>query len=70
MKARVDVTKNASTSKQTRIEILEIKKGDHGLLAQSTDDPHIGKTQKRTTQMTIDHVNAFLKMLDGEIENS
>lgn len=69
MKARVDVTKNISTSKQTRIEILEIKKGDHGLLAQSTDDPHIGKTQKKTTQLTIDHVNAFLKMLEGEIEN-
>jgi len=43
------------------IEMVEIEKGDHGLLAQSVDDPGIGKTHKKTTDATIERVIMFLK---------
>ena len=67
MKAQQETKDIASTSAETTIEILEIKKGDHGLLAQSVDGPHVSKTQKRTTQMTMDHVNAFLQLCEEEM---
>ena len=55
---------NSAAATERTIEIVEIKKGDHGLLAQSTEDPDIGKTQKKTTEATIDHVNSFLKLCE------
>ena len=48
----------------TTIEIIEINKGDHGLLAQSIEDPDIGRTRKRSMKITLEHVNAFLKLCE------
>ena len=57
--AAADYTPNAAT-----IEIIEIKKGDHGLLAQSMEDPTIGKTTKNAAVATAEQVNLFLKQCE------
>ena len=50
-----------NTACTTNIEIVEIKKGDHGLLAQSLEDSEITKSQRTSTAATIESVHEFLK---------
>jgi len=49
------------------IEMIEIKKGDHGLLAQSVGDVEITATKRKATQITIEQVNIFLKRCEEMI---
>jgi len=70
MQAKADEEQRGTTDSSTTtttIEIIEIKKGDHGLLAQSIEDPDIGKTQKKTTTQTIECVDSFLKQCEEMI---
>lgn len=66
MRAKADEEQRETSdlSTTTTIEIIEIKKGDHGLLAQSIEDPDIGKTQKMSTIQTIERVDSFLKQCE------
>lgn len=59
-----DRQQQENKNNETTIEIIEIKKGDHGLLAQSIEDPDIGRTRKRSMNATLEHVNAFLKLCE------
>lgn len=47
------------------IELIEIEKGDHGLLSQSDVDPLIGKDKKKAMATTIEHVVLFLKRCEA-----
>ncbi len=59
-----DRQQQENTNNGTTIEIIEINKGDHGLLAQSIEDPDIGKTRKRSMKATLEHVNTYLKLCE------
>ena len=52
-----------TTTTSNNIELIEINKGDHGLLAQSVNDKHISKTKKNTTNTTIEHIISFLERI-------
>jgi hypothetical protein len=54
----------AAAAKAATIGIIEIKKGDHGLLAQSVKNPTIGKTKEHTTIATAAQVTLFLKQCE------
>ncbi|OEU05940.1 hypothetical protein FRACYDRAFT_257324 [Fragilariopsis cylindrus CCMP1102] len=52
-----------TTTSSNNIELIEINKGDHGLLAQSVNDKRISKTKKNSTNTTIEQIISFLKRI-------
>lgn len=63
-KVQQDSRRKQEIKTATMMELIEIKKGGHGLLAKSIENPNLSKTQKYSINATFEHVKAFLKLCE------